>query len=186
MMINSLKKITIIVSAILISYNVMAQRTMPGEKMVGISAGYNFEGTGVSATFGGYTKSGYWQTGLSGDMYNKPLSAGNDRLEYCHIAASGYYMAALARTRSRSFNLYGGGGIFMGYEAVDPFRRLPKSIETNLKNGYFLYGLFAGLESEIFLTRRVALTVTGHFPLNFSSKLDRLHCQAKVGVRIML
>lgn len=181
-----LLRITIIVSVIFISHNVFAQRTMPNEKMFSISTGYNYDGYGVSASFGGYTKSGYWQVGASRDMYRKQLNLENYKLDYYHITVSGYYLTSLFRTRSRSFNLYGGGGIFMGYESIDPFRRLPKTIETNLKNGYFLCGLSAVSEVEIFLTRKFAIIVSQNVPLNFSSKLGFIHFQTKVGFRIMI
>ena len=186
MRISALSRIlAIIVISLLSVFQIRAQRTMLGQKIVSVSAGYNFSGFGANAAFGGCTMYGHWLTELSGDLYKHPLSNGN-LLEYGQVILSGNYMAAIIRTRSRNLNIYGGGGVFLGYEAVDPFHHLPKLIETGLEEGYFLYGILAGLDYEVFITRKIAIILSGRFPLNFSSRLDRLHYQATIGLRIML
>ena len=167
--------------------SIKAQRTMQGQNMAGVSINHNFPDIGFSLAYGGYTMTGLWAIQASTDLYSQYLSAEkNKRLQYCHIAVSGYYMTSFFRTRSRNFNLYGGGGALLGYEIIDPLKRTPKEVEVSLEDGYFIYGVFAKIETELFISRRTAFTITAETPINFSSPLDRIHYKAGIGIRIML
>ena len=162
-----------------------AQRTMNGQFSLCPSACWTGSSFGAEAFFSQYTLGGYWEAGLSAKQYAKGTSTGVD-INSLNIAASGNYLFRLVGTRSRSVNLYGGAGAFLGYEAIDPMRLLPSTIQTNLKNGYFLYGLQAKLVAEFFIAKKVALTLDGCIPVNFSSPLGKFHYDVGLGLKFLL
>ena len=140
---------------------------------------------GAEAFFSRYTLGGFWETGISAKQYNAPTTAGIS-ISSLGIAAVGNYLFRLVGTRSRGVNLYGGAGAFLGYEAIDPMRRLPDSIQTSLDSGYFLYGLQAKLVAELFIAKKVAFILEGSIPVNFSSPMGRFHYDAGVGMKFLL
>lgn len=140
---------------------------------------------GAEAFYSQYNLGGFWEAGLSAKQYKKGTSAGVD-ISSLNIAASGNYLFRIAGTRSRSVNLYGGAGAFLGYEAIDPMHKMPSTIQTNLKNGYFLYGLQAKLVAEFFISKSFAFTLNGCMPINFSSPMGWFHYDIGLGMKVML
>lgn len=100
------------------------------------------------------------------------------------VRVEGGYMHRIAATRSRSFNLYTGGSAFIGYEIYDPVRRLPSNINTGLGEGAFVYGIRPSVEAEVFLTRTLAIIISGSAPLTFSSLSGWLRVNAGAGLRL--
>ena len=162
-----------------------AQRTMNGQSSLCPSVHWTGSSFGAEAFFSQYTLGGFWEAGLSAKQYKKDTSAGVD-INSLNIAAIGNYLFRLAGTRSRSVNLYGGAGAFIGYEAIDPMHKLPSTIQTNLKNGYFLYGLQAKLVAEFFISKSFAFTLNGCVPINFSSPMGWFHYDIGLGMKVML
>ena len=162
-----------------------AQRTMNGQSSLCPSVHWTGSSFGAEAFYSQYNLGGFWETGLSAKQYRKGTSAGVD-IGSLNIAASGNYLFRLVGTRSRSVNLYGGAGAFLGYEAIDPMHRLPSTIQTNLKNGYFLYGLQAKLVAEFFISKSFAFTLNGCVPINFSSPMGWFHYDIGLGIKVML
>ena len=158
---------------------------MNGQPALRLDAILTDSSFGAEAVFSQYTLGGFWEVGLSAKQYGRPTSVAIS-IYSLNTVAEGAYMFRLVGTKSRSVNLYGGAGVFMGYETVDPMHRIPWTIQTNLKKGYFLYGLQAKLAAEFFVSRTVALTLDGCVPVNFSSPLGKIHCDLGVGVKIML
>lgn len=165
---------------------VHAQRTMRGEDMiearaVGGAADRFLSGGEIS--YGQYLLKSYWKAGISGIQY--PVkSDGFSQDSSVHIVAQGQWMYRLAGTRNRQLNLYGGGGVFLGCEAMGRWADL-FSEEFEEDNRYsFLYGIRADLEAEFFLTRRTALVLGGSVPVNFSSGNGNIRWNAGAGVRI--
>ena len=158
---------------------------MSGQSSLCLQSSWTGSSFGAEAFFSQYTLSGFWETGLSAKQYKKGTSAGVD-ISSLNIAASGNYLFRLVGTRSRSVNLYGGAGAFLGYEAIDPMHRLPSTIQTNLKNGYFLYGLQAKLVAEFFISKSFAFTLNGCVPINFSSPMGWFHYDIGLGMKVML
>ena len=107
-------------------------------------------------------------------------------LEYVHYYAFGGYMHRLAGTRRRSVNLYGGGGVFMGAEVLDPMSRLPKDTVLGIGRTAFLYGVYAGLSAEFFIVEKVAVMAGALVPLNFSSGIRMLNYDVCLGLKVML
>ena len=158
---------------------------MSGQSSLCLQSSWTGSSFGAEAFFSQYTLGGFWETGLSAKQYKKDTSAGVD-IASLNIAASGNYLFRLVGTRSRSVNLYGGAGAFLGYEAIDPMHRLPSTIQTNLQNGYFLYGLQAKLVAEFFISKSFAFTLNGCVPINFSSPMGWFHYDIGLGMKVML
>ena len=142
-----------------------AQRTMSGQFSLSISAHYNGSFLGAEAFLSQYTLNGYWEVGVNGDAFRT---------------------LRLVGTRSRSLNLYAGGGAFAGIEAIDPKRRLPSYLDTGLKDISFLYGLYAKGLTELFIGRKVSLTTACGLNVYFSSAIAKLHPCYEIGIKILL
>ena len=93
-------------------------------------------------------------------------------------------MYRVASTRSRSVNLYIGGGIFLGWEFYDPRKRVPAYINTGLPDGTFIYGVAPAIDSEFFITRTIALTLGARSPISISSKTEILKLHLKAGIKV--
>lgn len=168
------------------AHNGYAQRTMRDQNLLTISVQTPCTGArdfGASVSYGRYLLDSYWRTCVSAIPRGIQLSTG-DRMDLLGIRAGADYMYRIAATRSRSFNLYGGGGAFIGYEIYDPFTRLAPNINTGLKDGAFIYGINASIEAEVFIARRIALTVACATPLTFGSVTRWIRINATAGIRI--
>ena len=193
-LISGLRKTTLVgVTALILcagtGMEARAQRTMRGESLLTAEAHYPFSSPywmGADLSYGQYLLSSYWKTGICATEYSHPLDGEELSMGYLHAAAYGEWMYRLAGTRNRCLNLYGGAGAFLGYEAVDAWDLIPSEMKEDYASGYFLYGLSASLELEIFLSRRVAVTLVGRLPVNFSSQFGWLHYHAGAGLRVNL
>lgn len=175
----------VVTMTILCCLSASAQRTMNGQSSLCLQAAYTGFSFGAEAFFSRYSPIGFWEAGIGAKQYTSPTSA-DIGINSLHAMIEGGYLFRIAGTRCHSVNLYGGAGAFLGYEAVDPKRRLPSSLQTNLKDCYFLYGLHAKLVAEFFISKAVAFTLNGCAPINFSSPLGKIHYDAGVGMKVML
>lgn len=164
---------------------VHAQRTMKGQYLSEASALWGGSVPGGQVFFGQYLQNSLWKAGITFRSYSKTLST-SDLLQYADICAEGEWRYRLLSTRSRMLSLYGGGGVQLGYEMYDPWRTLPDVIDTGLGKGSFMYGISAGVDAELFFTRRLALVAGARVPLNFSSKVDWFHWEISAGLRFNL
>ena len=165
-----------------------AQRTMSGQDMITLYGFTPFTGPsdlGGELCWGRYMLNSYWKVKADLETSSHSLRTGHT-MSSCDISIGGSYMYRLACTRSRSLNLYAGGGAFIGYEFYDPSKRLPEHIDTRLPVGNFLYGVNAVSEVEFFFLRTVALVVYAELPVNFSSPLSKVRYRAGAGIRINL
>lgn len=170
---------------VIVPHLASAQRTMSGQSSIQAEALFNGRSFGAEVIYGKYTLSGYWDAGITYNDYREKISTG-DCFQYGHFAAKGGYMFRLAATKSRSVNLYGGAGAFMGCELMDPFARMPFYIETNTNDYRFLYGIYGKILLEVFVSEKTALTIGLALPLNFSSVFDAIHYQSGIGCRVLL
>ena len=165
---------------------VSAQRTMKGQYHLAAEAAFAADPkvpAGVEISFGAYLLDSYvigW-VNVTPDYVTLPTS---HQLEYIPINVGADYMYRVAATRARSVNLYVGGGVYLGWELYDPFRKVPSYIDTGFGSGTFIYGVAPALESEFFITRRLALTLGARMPVSISSKTDILKLHLKAGIRI--
>lgn len=180
-------KISLLILVCEVSFmsNATAQRTMAGQGFLSADCLYDFENFGAMAEYGQYTLGGFWTVGASGHFYDA-MTSSKYNLEYVHCYAFGGYMHRLAGTRRRSVNLYGGGGVFMGAEVLDPMSRLPKDTVLGIGKTAFLYGVYAGLSAEFFIVEKVAVMASALVPLNFSSGIRMLNYDFGLGLKVML
>lgn len=165
------------------------QRTVNSALMLTAEYSYPFSGNGddfcLDLCCGQYQLNSYWNAGITGNLYSHDLK-NESMMQYAQIAAIGEWMYRLVGTRNRAVNLYLGGGMFIGYEAYDPFGKLPEYFETGLGVGSFLYGIHAKLEGEFFIWRNVAIVLGGRLPVNFTSPVSKLNYHVSAGLRINL
>ena len=162
-----------------------AQRTMPGRSCVAILGGWNGSSVSAGAFYSQYTLNGFWEAGITGSDYTLPISVGGS-LRYDHLVVAGGYQFRLAASRSRALNLYGGGGIFIGAELVDPMRQLPDYLSLSVPSESFLYGIYAKTEAEFFIGRRFAITAEAGSQLTPSDKLRLFGFIAGLGFKLIL
>ena len=165
---------------------VSAQRTMKGQYHLAAEAAFAADSrvpAGAEISFGAYLLDSYvigW-INVTPDYVTLPTS---HQLEYIPINVGADYMYRVAATRARSVNLYVGGGVYLGWELYDPFRKVPPYIDTGFGSGTFIYGVAPALDSEFFITRRLALTLGARMPVSISSKTEILKLHLKAGIRI--
>ena len=147
--------------------------------------GWNGASVSAGAFFSQYTLNGFWEAGIVGNDYTLPMSVGGC-LRYNHLAAAGGYQFRLVANRSRSVNLYGGGGVFIGAELVDPMRQLPDYFSLSIPSESFLYGIYAKTEVEFCIGRRFAITVEAGSGLTPSNKLRLFGFIAGLGFKLIL
>lgn len=185
---NAVVIVTAITALLLCGEEASAQRTMSSQELLTASYTYPFSGHGdfgLDASYGCYLLSSLWNAGIYAVTLS--CSIGNARqMEYAHFCSYAEWLYRLSATRSRSINLYAGGGAFLGYEAYDPFGRLPSYIDTGLGSGAFLYGVHAKAEAEFFIAKKLAAVLSGWVPVNFSSPLSNLNAGVRAGLRLNL
>lgn len=165
---------------------VSAQRTMKGQFHIDAKASLSADPrvpAGGELSFGSYLLNSYisgW-INVTPDYITLPTS---HQFGYIPINVGADYMYRVAATRARSVNLYVGGGIFLGWEFYDPFKKVPPYIDTGFGKGNFVYGVAPALESEFFITRTVALTLGARMPVSISSKTEILKLHLRAGFRV--
>lgn len=174
--------VSVLISIMLCS-DASAQRTMKGQSAPSLSAVRTDSSYGGELTYNQYTLVGMWNAGVRVSDYTLATTT-EYPIEAIQIAATSSYLARIAATRSRRLNVYGGGGIFLGYEFFDPFKKLPEHIVTESKSGCFVYGILAKTELEFFLSRQFAIVGTAAIPINFQSQTGWFHWEAGIGIRI--
>lgn len=163
-----------------------AQRTMDDQNHLTVrfqQSITNYQVFGGGFSWGRYDLHSFWETGVCSLAHKVKLSNGGT-LPVVVLEGEGTYMHRLVCNRSRSFSLYGGGGLFIGYEFYDPTRKLPDYIDTSLEEGAFIYGLKCSTEAEIFITRQIAVTIRCTAPLAFSSIAGLLNLRYSMGIRL--
>lgn len=172
---------------LLASLSSFAQRTAKGQFFVSMDGLYTTThgiAVGGNIEYGQYLLNSYWDAGVTVANRTSPLNTG-DRMEYCDYIVHGDFMYRLVGTRDRKVNLYGGGGVFLGYEAYDQLNRLPGHIDTGLGSGKFYYGIRPQLLAEFFVSDQVALVVRGRIPLNWCAPHGWINYEVGLGARVI-
>ena len=177
---------TIVVAiALHMSTPASAQRTMKGQYFAQVEGLWCATNPGGSIAFGQYLLNSSWQAGTAMRNFSRTLSTG-DVLQVADIVAVGEWDYRVFATRGRHFCLYAGGGVFLGYEMFDPWRRIPDTVDTGLGKGIFLYGIQADLRAEVFFSRRCALLLGACAPLDIPSPAGIFHWEVSAGLRFNL
>lgn len=163
-----MRKFAIIALALLLALPLSAQRTSNRQFFVEAGSGYPYMGhVGV----GQYQLNGYWEASV-GAVYHSVLLSSGIRLPFSPVTARGNYMWRMVSTRSRCVNLYGGCGLQMGCELIDPFHELPGSVDLGLdRKQSFIIGPSADLALELFPLRQVGMVLGGRIPFLFLSQV---------------
>lgn len=135
--------------------------------------------------YGQYTLNGYWFTGVQSVGRRQPEGK-YSFIQTQTLRLYGQYMHRLIADRKRIFNLYCGGGPFIGYEFYDPFKRLPSHIQKSSADSTFIYGISGSIEAEIFIMKKLAIVICANVPLTFGSETSWLRGNSTAGVRINL
>lgn len=178
-----LSLVIILSAACLSSY---AQRTMRGQYFVDLGVRYP---VGAQVSVGQYLIPAYWKAGVELMRMREYLKAGGAveelSLDIWQAKAQGEFMYRLVSTRSRALSLYGGAGVWIGAEAVDPLYRVPEDIIISLDRKYtFVTGVTPKIEMEVFMGNHVALVLGGQLPLAFMSRIRVVSAQATAGIRV--
>jgi len=171
-----------------------AQRTSNKTVHLGLSqqvSCYSIPSGGLDLYGGMYLMHSYWRAGISATDYNQKISGTNVNGEYfdhVHFLAYGDWMYRVLGSYSRSVNLYAGGGIFLGCNAYELFRKLPQEYRTGYPSAEFIYGIRPSIEMEAFVSKKVAIILGVHSPITFSSSIstDIWHVVGSLGVRVNL
>lgn len=182
--------VTAAISAILFisqPCHAMAQRTMSGQSLLTAeTAALSLVHPGdisFDIDYGQYLLTGYWYASLYTDD-SRIATTTKHSLRYTDVYVGGGYLHRTFSNRSRSFSLYCGGSAFLGYEFIDPAKECPTSISISLPSGCFLYGIIPEVEMEIFIQRRIALSMGAESPIYFTSPLRKIRPRVKLGVRV--
>lgn len=171
-----------------------AQRTMSGQYFLSASYvhGVAPEATrkvmGVEGVFGQYNYNGYWMAGMHYTFKSKDVPVG------CFTASYGR-MFRLLSIRSRIFNVYAGGTIFLGadfgHDTVEEISVQSGYISydepevTEYGNG-FVYGIEPRIEGELFIVRKVSLLLGGAVPVKGKTQQDKVSARFYFGLRVNL
>ena len=175
----------------------LAQRTMRGESLLSMEAALAAGAQHLPCaeiSYGRYLLGSCWKAGITGMQYSKE-TGGGDPTPYAHIAAFGDWTYRLAATRDRRLDLYAGAGVFLGYEAIDPWKPKETDADAGIStdagmdaegpaDGSFLYGVRLRMETEVFFCKRAALVLSGTLPVNFTSSFGWIHPCLSAGIRI--
>ena len=172
----------ILLTSLLYCTTASAQRTMSGQPSLRVSLLYNGLSVSAGAFYEQYTLTGFWQTGVQGNLYKTKLSTG-DALDYIHALAQGGYLFRLTGTRSRSLSLYAGGGAQVGIEVLDVWRRLPYYLDLGKSRYAFIYGLYGTAVLEWFVSPRWAVILQSGAPVTFGSAVGAFHWNAGIGLK---
>ena len=173
-----------------------AQRTSEGSSAVTLSftGAVVAPGLGLSADYTGYLLFGYWRAGINNTYrafraIDDVTGESRGNVWWSDLTVGGDFMYRLYSGRARVFNVYAGGGVFLGIETIDPFGKAPEGISTGYgAKNTFIYGVSVGVEGEwFFLSRLVpnlALSFGVRTPVKIASQIgEHFNLEAYTGLR---
>lgn len=207
-----MKKIFLVVALLMVTAaSSFAQRTVIGQSFVSGDFGMSLKSAGVQewpgkalafdVEYGHYTRLGYWGAGVGMANQLKKLTDYELNLPYTDISAYGQYMFRITGTRSRSVNLYGGGGAGLGLQIMDMGNYCKdyeftitrkeysggetKTVTKTLSSGdiFFLLHIFGNIEGEFFFAPKVAFVLRASVGVSPLTSFDPLILQATGGFR---
>jgi len=174
----------VLVSALLGQRPCSAQRTVAGSLFVDVrcSVPVGPRGIGVSASLGKYTIDGYQDLGVRIDnrVMHSPLESEYDVTRICAEAERLWRIIA---TRNRVLNIYGGAGVALGAEVIDPRGMLGGGEKVEGKTAPFIYACFAALTTEVFITQSFSVTAEARPFLAGGTRYGCYSATADVGFR---
>ena len=159
---------------------------MKGQNTVTVESSFSLhrmKDIGGSLAWGMYGNHDYWSVKARFNPFTQHYDSRYD-VQYVHATVGADWMWRIVSDRRRIVSLYGGGGVFLGAEIIDPWKRLPKHLEVNGKKTVFLYGIDATVSMEVYFTKRTAFVLSSWIPLTIPSSARPVHFVMDAGVRV--
>lgn len=169
------------------------QRTSSGTVFVSAMTGTTFSAFGIATLDAGvYTPTGIVKGSVS--MMNiafgvrgsegEPLG----RITFAQSTFGAGYLWRILDSTNRVFGIYGGGGLFIGMESVDPFGTFRKDAMLKFdKSNSFIYGLCGDASLEWFFLPRIVPNMAAvlglRLPLTFGSQAQLFQPELSAGLR---
>ena len=174
---------------------VYAQRTLPGMHSLELRAGmadgwYSSSGRSTTGYYFGAAMNRYarnaskWVVGAEYLCRNYPYKAGS--VPIAQFTGEGGYYYRLLADGSRTFFLYLGGSALAGYETVNWGEKRLYDGATIRSRDRFLYGGAITLEADIYLTDRIAHSLSGRERVLWGTTTGHFHTQFGVGLKFIL
>ncbi|MBQ0070997.1 MAG: conjugal transfer protein TraO [Spirochaetales bacterium] len=170
-----------------------AQRTSQGTFFATIETGTTFSSFGLVGIEGGlYSRNGFWDVRIGSMMISRrtvgSMAENTGRLSAMRADLEGSYMFRLYSNKNRIFNLYAGGGAFIGAEMIDPFGTFSRTAVLPFSTStVFIYGISPRADAEFFFlpmtVPNLALTGIIRTPLCFNSQMQMFHAELLVGLK---
>lgn len=187
-------RIIIILLCLIISHLAKAQRRLPGQIGLQLTAGwgdgYPFIKNSNTAFFGGIALSSYtvksnkWMGGL--EYFQKNYCYKGRAVPLVQITTEGGYYQRLINNRGRDIFLNLGGSALIGYETSNwGVKHFPDGAALENKDGLIGGGAFT-LELEAFVADRVIILFSLRERILFGSSTGQFHTQAGIGIKYII
>ena len=175
-----MKRILVIIIAIVgLSIPTMAQRLLPHQKGIEFYGGVPLQ---KHNTFG----DGNFNAGFNFTRYIRNYHYNELKVPVRDYMGEGGFMFHLVSSPGKSFLVYGGPCISLGYEEVnDGNKWLPDGAYLEARNR-FVYGAGAQLSLEGFITDNVVALAKAKGTFLFGTDLDLFRPSVLIGIRIIM
>ena len=166
-----------------------AQRTAVGMNQISATFTTSLSSIGGEVLYGRYLTHGYWFGNMTFVDRAERDSQLLETIHHQRYQAGGGYMARLYGTKSRNFNVYGGGDVFIGAEMLDVFKSMtPATRQSFYSAGFsdyrFVFGLSPRAEVEFFPINNLAVIGLVRAPVCLNTKFGILGLELGVGIRV--
>lgn len=180
----------ILAAAILFSATVpgYSQRTIAGSSFVEVCGSVPvpfsvpLNGIGASVLFGRYTTDGLWSVGVRGDN-RVMLSPLDNEYDVSRVCASAERVWRIVASWNRRYNIYGGAGVQLGAEIIDPRGMLSSEEVITGRRAPFVYSCDAVLCAEAFIFPNVSFTMAVRPFFTGGSRYGIFFATASAGLR---
>lgn len=153
---------------------------------VELSAGYAQEGFGLKASYNYYhNRTDFLQASFLAS-FSKDKIHNEMKLAYSDYLLNLSYFTPVFKSRNNSFNLFFGGGPSLGFETISNSGSYLDDGSLVNSESQFIYGAYAELLSDIYLSDNFSIIVPLDFYYHFGSDLGNSHIYAGVGIRYFL
>jgi len=187
-------KIILIILCLVLAGQAHAQRYLPGQKGVQVTAGAvdgfrlskgDKQAFSAGAGMATYTKSGNrWV--LAGEYLQKQNRYKDMLIPVSQFTGEGGYYLNFLSDKSKTFFLSLGASLLAGYETINRGKELLEDGATIENRDSFLYGGAVAFEIETFITDRTVLLINARERYLPSSDFNAFHFQLSVGVKFII
>lgn len=192
-------KKTVWIFLLLFSCTADAQRYLPGQRGLQLTMGFvgglkeeNNHGRLAGIAWSVYTKDkGHWVIGMDYEKQKSDFGKFNNRYSSELYLLNANYHALLVKTYNHFFFTSINIGTEAGYHYVNggnkEIRTAPDFDTSFSKTGAFIYGLNAGLETELFLSDGAAFILSAKRKLLFNTiDLPKMQTTVSAGIKLII